>query len=222
MVGNKINGFWSSTGALSAGLALVAVLWPAPSVLSVQEFSEPVTRVEEDWVLVLNEPDDAITSPQFHTVMSPVGNLEGSYAQVLWNYREVPNFVAGGLQLQGWNGEQMVNSKTVRVTPLSTTAETIRWTQVLEIVEGELFFDIVNGQSTTWGWFGRDMRLQQAGTASDLNAYNAQVSVNNSCITYGSNRVTQLVINEVRWYGQSGLLYTDSTPKVISAVSEVE
>ncbi|HOW69141.1 MAG TPA: hypothetical protein PKY77_00955 [Phycisphaerae bacterium] len=222
MARKKTSGFRSKSRSLLSGLALVAAFWPAPSLLSLTQFTESVTRVEEDWVLVLNEPDDAITSPQFHTVMSPTGNMDSSYAQVLWNYREVPEFAAGGLQLQGWNGEQMVNSKTARIIPLSTTAETIRWTQVLEVVEGELFFDIVNGQSTTWGSFGKDMRLQQSSTTSNLNAYNTQVSVDNSCVTYGSNRVTQLVIIEVRWYGESGLLYTDSTPRVISAVSEVE
>ncbi|MBP7934345.1 MAG: hypothetical protein KA354_06820 [Phycisphaerae bacterium] len=222
MARKNTRGFWSRSRSISSGLALMAAFWPAPSLLSLTQFTESVTRVEEDWVLVLNEPDDAITSPQFHTVMSPVGNMDSSYAQVLWNYREVPEFAAGGLQLQGWNGEQMVNSKTARIIPLSTTAETIRWTQVLEIVEGELFFDIINGQSTTWGSFGKDMRLQQSSTTSNLNAYNTQVSVSNSCVTYGSNRVTQLVIIEVRWYGEGGLLYTDSTPRVISAVSEVE
>lgn len=219
MARNTTNGCWSQIGAISTALALLAVLWPASNVLSLDEGADPVVRVEEDWQLVLNEPDDAMTSPQFHTVMSPLSNIDTSYAQVLWNYREVPDFVAGGLQLQGWNGEQMVNSKTVRITPLSTSAETIRWTQVLEIVWGELFFDIINGQSTTWGLFGKDMRLQQYGTVPNLNAYSPQVSVNNSCITYGSNRVTQLVITEVRYYGPWGLLYTDSTPKTVYAES---
>lgn len=215
MAGNGTRSYGSRIGAVSTALALLAVLCPAPSVLSVEESTEPVTRVEEDWVLVLNEPNDAMTSPQFHTVMSPLGDMDSSYAQVLWNYREVPSFAAGGLQLQGWSGEERVNSKTVRITPLSTSAETIRWTQVLEIVDGELFFDIINGESTTWGSFGKDMRLQQAGHVANLNAYSADISVNNSCITYGSNRVTRLVITEVRLYGESGLLHTDSTPKTI-------
>ena len=211
--------FWSRVGMISTGLSLLAVLCPTPSVLSEEAGYEAVTRVEEDWELVLNEPDDAMTSPQFHTVMSPLSDIDTSYAQVLWNYREVPDFAAGGLQLQGWSGEAMVNSKTVRITPLSTSAETIRWTQVLEIVEGELFFDIINGQSTTWGYFGKDMRLQQAGHVPDLNAYNTQVSVSNSCITYGSNRVTQLKIKEVRLYGWHGLIYTDTASKTIYADS---
>src|SRR5262245_26716258 len=45
-----------------------------------------VTRIEQDWELDVNEPASESCSPQFHTVMSPYGTLNGLYFQVTWNY----------------------------------------------------------------------------------------------------------------------------------------
>ena len=59
-----------------------------------------IMRVEEDWEVVLNEPGSDVNAPQFHTVMSPFGDLDSLYAQITWNYRELPDFEAGGLQIQ--------------------------------------------------------------------------------------------------------------------------
>lgn len=181
--------------------------------------SEPVVRVEEDWGLVLNEPDDAVASPQFHTVMSPVANLDSVYAQVLWNYREVPDFVAGGLELQMWNGEQLLQNKSGREDPLSRSAEVIRWTQVLEVTGEGLSFSIQDGQSVSWGSFGPELHLMVSEGRSDLNGYSPDVSVQNACITYGANRVSVLAIGCVRYYGQSGnLIAIDTTPRIVHSL----
>jgi hypothetical protein len=180
---------------------------PAPQVL----------RVEEDWVLVLNQPNDSAISPQFHTAMSPAGNFNNFFAQVVWNYREIPDFRAGGLQLQLWNGQEVVQYKSDREDPLSTAAETIRWTQVLETSDGVLDFHIADGQSVTWGDFGDGLHLASAGGPVDLNGYSPEFSVQNSCITYGANRVNILAISQVRYYGASGLISVDETPRVVYA-----
>src|SRR5262245_5177887 len=110
-----------------------------------------VTHIEEDWELVLNEPNNSKDSPQFHTVMSPVGNLDGFFAQVVWNYRELPDFQAGGLQLQSWNGEDLLRTRTVSTRELSTSAESITWTQSLDTDGSTLSFELKDGESTTWG-----------------------------------------------------------------------
>jgi len=174
-----------------------------------------VVRVEEDWVLVLNQPNDSVNSPQFHTIMSPTGNIDGFYAQVVWNYREIPDFMAGGLQLQLWNGEEAIQFKSDREDPLSTAAETIRWTQALETNDGTLSFRITDGQSVTWGDFGEGLHLASAGGPAALNGYSPEVSVQNTCITYGANRVNVLAIGQVRYYGSSGLIYVDETPRIV-------
>jgi hypothetical protein len=59
------------------------------------------------------------------------------------------------------------------------------------------------------------MKLQGYIHLPNLDYYTPQVSTENSWITYGANRVDLLGINEVRYYGASGLLYVDSAPKVV-------
>jgi hypothetical protein len=179
---------------------------------------EPVVRVEEDWELVLNEPDDSVTAPQFHTVMSPLGNLDSRFAQVTWNYRELPDFIAGGLQIQAWNREVLLIGKSFGSNKMSNTAETVSWTQVLETNENQLSFTIKNGNSTTWGVFGypaNNMKVQGTAGVSNLNAYSPDLSAGSSGISFGSNRVKKFVLARVRYYGPSGLLFEDTTPRVV-------
>ncbi len=176
----------------------------------------PAVRVEEDWKLVVNEPNNSVNSPQFHTTMSPLSHLDSFYAQVTWNYRWTPNFTPGGLQLHAWDGDTEIRARGVRVTELSTTAETITWTQSLETDGAQLLFQIKNGNSTTWGTFDRDMYINMSANLPDLSSYSPDVSVENSCITYGSNRVNLLVITQVRYYDAAGVLVAlDSTPRVV-------
>lgn len=209
----------SAKALLVAGLA-TAVVMPGPVAFSQMVPTEPIVRVEEDWGLVLNVPDDFVSSPQFHTVMSATGDTESFYAQVVWNYRETPDFMAGGLELQVWNGEDLSHAKSGREDPLSTTAEMIRWTQVLDTSGGTLSFLIQKGQSVTWGTFGSGLQVSVAGGPENLNGYSTDVSVRSSCITYGASRVDALVILQVRYYGQDGLIAVDKTPKIVYRLSE--
>jgi hypothetical protein len=183
---------------------------------------DAVIRVEEDWTLVLNDPNGDVDSPQFHTTMAPTDNLDSYYAQVLWNYRETPDYRSGGVQLQSWYEEDLLRRKSIEYGQLSTTAETITWTQGLDTDGATLSFDVTNGQSTTWGPFGRDMRISSDSGLTDLSGYSPDTSVENACITYGSNRVDLLVITEVRRYGRDGLLSVDSTPRVVYELGDDE
>ena len=107
MSGLRIRHMRWSVGSAAFGLAAGALVFAFSSVSTAPAqdggvgpfFTEPVVRVEEDWMLVLNEPDGNVDSPQFHTVMSPFSDASSFFAQVLWNYRETPDFVTGGVQL---------------------------------------------------------------------------------------------------------------------------
>ena len=181
-----------------------------------EEPQEPVVRVEQDWRLVLTEPDDALSAPQLHTVMSPFGNLNSLYAQVTWNYAELPVFEDGGLQIQAWDGEDCNFHRSFSGQGLSGVAETVRWTQVMETNGSTLSCKIINGQSTTWGSFGgSSMGVNGSAAVANLNHYDTGVSVGNSLVTYGANRVQLLVITEVRRYGAEGLLSVESNPRVV-------
>jgi hypothetical protein len=212
---SRVSSFKNPLG-LIVGVLLVAIVFA-----STAQAAGPVVRVEEDWTLVLNEPDDNVDSPQFHTVMSPFTHLDSYYAQVVWNYREIPDFVAGGLQLQSWNGETQIRTRSVGDSQLSTSAETITWTQSLETNGIVLLFQILNGESATWGVFGKDMNIDAEAYLPDLENYSPKVSVANSCITYGSNRVNVLMITEIRRYSADGeLVSVDTAPRYVYQASE--
>ena len=175
-------------------------------------------QVEEDWELVLHEPSSAITAPQFYTVMSPHVHLDSLFAQVTWNYQELPEFSSGGLQIQAWDNETMLAKKNFGAAKLSTSAETVTWTQILHTDGAKVSFIIKNGRSTTWGNFGypaQNMKIQGAANLPDLNGYSPNLSAENSGISFGSNRVGSLKITQVRYYGPSGLLGVDTNPKVV-------
>jgi hypothetical protein len=214
-------GYASTAGGLAAGALFLAFssISPAPAQYGggagAPPFTEPIIHVEEDWMLVLNEPDGNVDSPQFDTVMSPFQDVDSFFAQVLWNYRETPDFTSGGVQLQSYEGERLIRRKSMEFGQLSTTAETITWTQGL-ITDGvTLSFEVTNGQSITWGAFGKDMSISSDANLPDLSAYSPDVSAQQSCITYGSNRVNEMVITQVRYYGATGLLGVDNTPRVV-------
>lgn len=208
-----------TVGALFFAVSAVSSA-PADGGVNAASFDEPVIRVEEDWMLVLNEPNDNIDSPQFATLMSPYADVDSFYAQVLWNYRETPEFTAGGVQLQSYEGDTLVRRRSIEKGRLSTTAETITWTQSLETDGNVLSFEVSDGESDTWGTFGKDMRISSNANLSDLSDYSPEVSAQQSCITYGSNRVNQMVIAKVRYYGASGLLGVDNTPRVVFELSQ--
>ena len=203
-------------------LPTATALLPAANAQEGTPAPAPVVRVEEDWQLVLNEPGESLTAPQFHTVMSPFDHLNVAYAQVSWNYRELPEFAAGGLQLQAWGPDFDLSHHALRVDSLSLDAETITWTQQLLTDGMRIRFRITNGESLSWSSFGGLWSFIDIPLAlPNLNQYSPDVSAANSWITYGSNRVTSLKILQVRRYAADGtLLSVDDTPRVIYQMND--
>jgi hypothetical protein len=176
-----------------------------------------VMQVEEDWELVLSAPAAIKTAPQLETIMSPVGNIDSVFARTTWNYREFPSFQAGGMQLQAWHGDAFLTKTNFGTNDLSTVSETVTWTQVLKTDGTVLTLKIADGQSVTWGAFGGStLTLVGVVNLPNLNEYRTDVSVGNSGITFGANRVVKLRIKAVRRYSADGtLLSTDSNSKVV-------
>ncbi len=197
---------------VAASLALLAI---CPLLLAAEDAD--VMRVEEDWEVVLNQPDPDVDAPQFHTVCSPFGNLDSVYLQAYWNYREQPEFLAGGMQLTAWLGDWCVGSKSYREDGLSPVAETITWTQAIDTNGSVLKFEILNGSSQTWGSFGgTETHLSGFVAVPHLSGYSTDFSVSNSWISYGANRVDLMRIKEVRRYDADGnLISRDQTPRVV-------
>lgn len=176
-----------------------------------------VLRVEEDWEVVLNEPEADVDAPQFHTVIAPYSHMDSFNFQVCWNYREGYDFAAGGMQLRAWYGDYPVGKKSYREDKLSTAAETVTWTQSIATDGWHLTFSVSNGSSTTWSAFGgTELTLTGPVAMPNFNNYSPNYSVANSWISYGSNRVDLLRIKEVRKYDADGnLISRDPTPRVV-------
>jgi hypothetical protein len=177
--------------------------------------TQPIVLVEEDWELRIRQPDPSTEAPQITCVVSPVCHARGVHAAFELNHRTQPDYVAGGMQLQVWNGEAIVShQKAPSNELLRHTDETIRWTQKMQIADGKLVFEVVNGSSTTWGTFGGQgyLKLSVDTSLSSLNHYSPAVSAYHSGIGYAANRVAELVLKEVRLYSAEGLLGTWTTP----------
>ncbi len=175
-----------------------------------------IDRVEEDWRLVVAEPDTLLVSPQITCTMSPVGNLNSDYAVFDVNLRNFPSYEAGGVQLQVWNGDNSVSSiRSKSGVVLGEANEVVTWTQVMTVQDGHLSFEVTNGQSTSWGSFGdgNSIALVKDTNLQNLNEYSPASTVDNSGVGYGANRVASLTLVGIRFY---------SGPTLVGQITEAQ
>lgn len=181
--------------------------------------SEPtIVRVEEDWELVIGAPDPDTDAPQVSCAISPTGNLYGWHAALELNQQALPVYVAGGLQLQVWQGDVAASDRRFPNTAvLATPGEVIRWTQSMKLEGGNLTFEVTAGTSTTWGTFGGQgyLKATVATALSNLNGYSPAVSAANSGVSYAANRVQSLTLKRVRYVTSTGQQTEDDTARVV-------
>jgi len=209
-VGNK----WWKVLMVLGGVG--GLMWAAQPAAGDDDFK--VVRVEEDWELVVSAPDLEHAGPQITCVISPTAQLDGVYSVLEINQQTLPEYAPGGLQLQLWEGETpLSDGHFPNCALLAYPGETITWTQCMQLRDGLLQFEVLNGRSLSWGDFGGQGYLKTTVQSSleDLNAYQPQVSVANSGVPYGGNRVESLVLKRVRYYTADGRVFEDSTPRVV-------
>lgn len=174
--------------------------------------------VEEDWVLVVAQPDPVGVGPQITTCMSPVsGNPSPFFVAFDLNYRELPNFLAGGMQVQAWANGQILSSSSQGSGLFNTAGETVTWTQRMALVNNLVVYNVENGTSTTWGAFGQGSQLSATFPASvqSLGSYDPDDSARRSGVGWESNLVTSLTLVRVRYYSGGQLLWTDTNPRPV-------
>ena len=180
--------------------------------------AQNIVRIEEDWELVIREPEPNTEAPQVTCVISPVGHIDGLYSVFDLNLRHNPDYAAGGIQIQLWSGtDTLSSSSSNRGVLLQTPGETITWTQVMKLQDGDLSFQVISGSSQTWGSFGGGPKLlvSHASGLESLSGYDSAVSVANSGIGYSGHRVSSLILKKVRVYAESGESVEDAVPKVV-------
>lgn len=177
-------------------------------------------RVEEDWELVVANPDPLGVGPQITTCMAPSTNVGCPFVAFDLNYREYPIFQAGGMQVQTWGRGQLINTSSQSTEVFNTPGETVTWTQSMSVGGGTVRYDVGNGKSTTWGSFGQGSLLSVSFSTDydSLANYSPDDSQASSGASWQSNNVTSLKLLRVRYYANGQLLRTDTTTRtVISA-----
>lgn len=206
------------TWALAPAVLVALVAGVLVSSTRAIDLGASVKKVEEDWELVLNDPDTNVNAPQVTCVISPVNHTDGVYAALELNHGTLPEYTAGGLQLQVWNGEDWLTVRDHADTSLQNSGEVVTWTRRMWLNDGKLTFRVLNGNSTSWGTFGdnENIKLSISSSLSNLNLYSPDVSKANSGVGFGAQRVQSLVLKRVRYYDGSGnLLLEDPTPRVV-------
>ena len=166
-----------------------------------------VVWIEEHWELKVGGPDEGRSAPQVTMVMSPTNNLNSDYFIFSLNHWNYPEFAAGGLELQRWNGFGWVSSqRSSNHSPLKTDGEVVKWVQRMELVDSTLHFSIKDGQSQTWGQFGGQGVLKTSFPTelNRLNDYLPEISLTGSGIGYAGNRVSSLTLMKLSYATSDG------------------
>lgn len=192
-----------------AGMLSAAVL--ASRTLQAYE----VVAVEEHWELQIGDPSEETSGPQITMVMSPTYDLTADYFLLTVNHHLASDFSPGGLQLQHWYDDRL---EEARLGPqegrLRYENETVSWVQRMTLEEGTLNFEVINGTSESWGSFGGQghLRMSIPTSYANLNDYHPAVSILDSGVNYGGNRVSSLTLLLLKWWDADGNVYQYEAP----------
>ncbi|HUY36332.1 MAG TPA: hypothetical protein VMV69_26575 [Pirellulales bacterium] len=216
----KQRGVWQMVASQwrALGLATLATV-VTTAALRGQTPAVNVYRVEEDWQLVVGQPDLNSNGPQVTCAISPA-DMQTAYCAFDINYHTQPDYSAGGLQLHTWDPSNLVEiANSSHTGMLQYAGETLTWTQTMAWSDNVLTFRVLNGQSQTWGTFGGPsglLALNLPTSLSNLNQYAPNVSLDNSGVSFAGNLVTSLTLQAVRWYDVNGnLIQQVTTPQVV-------
>jgi hypothetical protein len=195
---------------IPCGIAVLAVLIAGYA----QAQSSRVVHVEEHWELCLGQPDQDRSAPQTTMVLSPNGDLDGIHFLFTLNHLTVPDYEPGGMQVQVWDGDQLVDDCVAdEVGALAISDEVVRWVQQLSLDDGTLNFQVQGGESETWGAFGGDdLSLSVATSLTSLNGYKPGVSLTESQVSYAENRVVSLTLTKLVWITDDGEVHEMNAP----------
>jgi len=182
----------------------------------------PYDRIEEDWEVVIGEPDPDTHAPQLINVISPTLTLSQDYAVMELNHGTQPEYFEGGLQLQMWCDDEYHSNYTPRPSLLlSIPGETIRYTMAMSIEQGQLKVRVRNGTSTSWGSFGGDSLVVSCPARQPhLKNYSTSLSVAKSRVAFAKHRVEKFALKRVRYYHNDNLVKTDETVRQVYPPTE--
>jgi len=178
-----------------------------------------VTRVEEDWELVIGEPSTDDTAPQIMSFISPTNRVDAECAVLELNHSTQPDYLDGGVQFQRWFGDFERIWRTPHTqNRLAIPGEKINYTMTMRIESGLLKFGVRNGTSQTWGTFGGTSEQWNSSVASqyaNLDSYSPAVSTKYSRVGYAANRVQKFSLKEIRYYRNDELVLKETGERIV-------
>jgi hypothetical protein len=188
----------------------IALLCAVPA----QAEGPKVIHVEEHWELRLGQPDADRSSPQVTMLLSPNGELDGIHFLFTLNHVTAPTYAPGGMQVQVWDGEQFLDGRVAAdAGALAYPDEVVHWVQRLSLDSGTLTFQVVDGESETWGTFGGDdLSLSVLTSLTHLNDYKPGISLTESQVNYAQNRVASLTLTKLVWTTDDGQVHELNAP----------
>ncbi|WP_146584406.1 hypothetical protein [Posidoniimonas polymericola] len=174
-----------------------------------------VVMIEEHWELKVGGPDSTRNAPQVSMVMSPRGHLNGDFFVVTFNHGSFPNFSSGGVQVQHWYGDNCLGAKnSYSKQSLVYDGETVSWKQRMTLGGGALKFEVVDGDSESFGTFGNVGVLQSVVQTelTRLNYYLPAISITESGIGFAGNRVSSLTLQKLVWETDGGETHVLEAP----------
>ncbi len=198
----------------------LSATFAAGTALRAQEPSPPeIKRIEEDWYILVGDPDPEIDAPQIVTVFGPTNPKTGIHSIFELNHGTQPDYSEGGMQLQCWYANSLVGYRRQHApAELYIANEVITFTTAFEIVYGyQLLMEVIEGRSDSWGEFGgtRSLRHSVESNLGNLNDFDPADSIKNSRVTFGSNRVKIYKRKEIRYFTEAGLDHTDTTETIV-------
>jgi hypothetical protein len=198
-------------------LAVAWIGWAGPTPAEAQE--PAFDRVEEDWELIIDQPDLLAEGPQITTTMSPLDDITGQFVAFNLNYRSQPSYLPGGLELIFYDGDRVLLTSAQHTARLEDPGETITWTQSMALSGGVLSYDIRQGSSTTWSQFGQgsgaNLGIKAATSLGSMSGYSPDASIAHSGPGWQSNRVGSMRLLRVRYYNAGQLVRVDETDRAV-------
>jgi hypothetical protein len=189
----------------------------------IAQAAAPVTRVEEDWRVEFGTPDPETNAPQVTITISPSATLSGQYGVFELNHRTLPDYAAGGLQIQLWQGETPISYRSSSHTDVvHGDGDVVTFTTSMDVSGDNATFTVKNGNSQTWGTFSQSGWLNRTASCNwgNLDNYDPSASLINSRVGFASHRVRKLVRTAVRKYAGSDLVDNDTTEHVVHQYTE--
>ena len=164
--------------------------------------AENVASIEEDWQLDAGMPSSARSALKITCLTSTGAGTQSQHVIFLINET---GSVGGNVQLQLWNGDQLLATTDVPGTRevLSKPGECVNWTTRLSVSNGVLTAEVLNFSSSTWGSSTGKATIATVATLttlSDLNSYDPNVTCQSSGVEFGSMRVHKLTLRKTRIY----------------------